>query len=193
MTDLELRLTQLRAEHLALHNRRDTTAIDVPSAVWLCRTIEREQFTRILELGSGFSTWVLRDWQHDHPLVDVWTIDDEQPWLEKTRAEIERRRLPAEHFWTFNGFRALHNVTFDLVFVDLDNMRTRLTHAEKFIQWTRPGGLLVFDDWHFSDYAAEMTSILAKHGLTVHEAWDTMDRHGRYLAWTQVSSHPRTE
>lgn len=191
-------LTRLRAHHLTLRNRRDTTAIDVPSAAWLCHACEIVSAKRILELGSGFSSWALRTWQIDHPEVEIWTVDDELPWLEKTQRELESLGVRTDHcipFATLCELTTITNIEFDVVFVDLDNMETRVRHAADFVRWTRPNGLMILDDWHTMPYREHMTSALAMHGITIAEIPESIDRHGRFLAMGHrpVSSLPSPE
>lgn len=185
---LRVQLSHLRQRHLAEHGRRDTTAIDVPSATWLCHAIERERATRVLELGSGFSSWALRHWQQSHPSVDVWTVDDEILWLEKTKAELVMLGYRTDHILSFADLLLHHpHESFDLVFVDLDNMETRITHAEQFVRYTRSGGLLVLDDWQMPHYHTPMTIALATCNVFVHAVPESIDPHGRYLAVGRVA------
>lgn len=179
-------LTLLRTRHLSANKRRDTTAIDVPSAAWLCECCERVQAMRVLELGSGFSTWALRSWQVHHPETEIWTIDDEHRWLETTRSEIAGYGWNLEHIMHLDELLATScDHAFDVVFVDLDNMRTRLFYAPRIVAWTKPGGIIVFDDWHMPDYRAQMREYMAGRGIAIIEEDATRDPHGRYLAWGQ--------
>lgn len=191
--DIEKILTDLRAEHLRRNNRRPQTALDVPAAVWLWHACERERATRVLELGSGFSSWTLRHWQRfagverGGVVPIVWTVDDEPKWLETTRIELLEQGFSRNGMISFDDAlssplgRPADN-QFDLVFVDLDSTATRRRYAEQFVRWVKPGGLLVLDDWHMPHYRGPMTERLAALGMTVEPLPETTDEWGRYMA-----------
>lgn len=187
-------MTELRAKHLGRNNRRAQTALDVKAAAWLWRMCESEHAERVLELGSGFSSWALRHWQQyagttRDQTPELWTVDDEARWLETTRLELEELGFSTENLAAFDDLLASDcDGHFDVVFVDLDNTGTRLRHAEAFVRWTKPGGLLVLDDWHMDHYRPPMTAALAALGVTVAPVLDTMDEWGRYLAVGRVGT-----
>ncbi len=191
--DVHTILTDLRAQHLGRNNRRAQTALDVPAAVWLWNACQRENAQRVLELGSGFSSWALRHWQQRaaverNVMPDVWTIDDEAKWLETTRIELTAQGFATDRLVAFDDLRDWDprewrpHLFFDVVFVDLDNTGTRLAHAERFVSWTKPGGLLVLDDWHMAHYREPMTRRLAALGVAVDALPETTDEWGRYMA-----------
>jgi hypothetical protein len=200
MTDDDALLALLMEQHrvhCGKNKRRDCTAIGVAAAAWVWRACEREQARgaavafRVLELGSGFSSTVLRLWQQQAPPVtDVWTVDDEARWLATTRIELAGLGLPVDNLWDFAVLLAADPGAFapgcfGLVFVDLDGTGTRVRHAEQFVKWTAPGGLLVLDDWHMAHYREPMTARLAALGLAVVPVPETTDAYGRYLAWAR--------
>lgn len=189
--DVEQIMIDLRARHLGRNNRRAQTALDVKAAAWLWRACEAELAWRVLELGSGFSSWALRHWQQHTTAVrgwtpQVWTVDDEARWLETTRLELVELGFDTFGVLDFSTvLRSAPDGFFDVVFVDLDNTATRVRHAADFVRWTKPGGLLVLDDWHMPHYREPMLLDLTSRGLVVNEAPETTDEWGRYLAWTR--------
>lgn len=191
-------ITDLRAQHLGRNNRRPQTALDVPASVWLWNACQREKANRVLELGSGFSSWVLRHWQQRATsergsTPSVWTVDDEPKWLETTRLELLERNFDTSRMAHFDTALTDCAVTsFDLTFVDLDNTATRLKHAADFVRWTRSGGLLVLDDWHMPHYREPMTAKLADLGISVEPLPETTDEWGRYMAMGRKPDVART-
>lgn len=193
--NVEQMLAGLRRRHLAHNHRRAQTALDVPASAWLWRACDREQAERVLELGSGFSSWALRSWQakakrarERTPVAapQVWTIDDEAKWLATTRIELTELGLDTTNLWSLArliecGFAN----AFDVVFVDLDSAATRVKYVGEIVQWAKPGGLIVLDDWHMPHYRAPMTLALASRGMHVFDVPETTDEWGRYLAWTR--------
>jgi hypothetical protein len=52
---------------------------------------------RLLDLGSGFSSYVLRAYAAGVPGAVGWSVDDDPAWLEKTRAFLVSEGLSTEH------------------------------------------------------------------------------------------------
>lgn len=189
----------LRADHLArgkrrhAHlSRRDETALSWEAAAWIVTQAEvlaeaaRGRF-RVLEAGSGFSTTVLREWQQRTPArvpVEVWTTDLSWPWLGRTAFELELRALSTDHLHQHEVFDCLPGMTetFDLVLCDLGSTSDRLSRLDRFMHYPRPGGLLVFDDWHMAHYTAAALPRLRKQGFEPVPILETTDHHGRHLA-----------
>lgn len=181
------RLADLRAYHLTLKNRRDQTAIDLPSALFLLEVCWTERAERVLELGSGFSSWVLREWQRrEGPSSEVWTVDDEEPWLLKTVGELKSLKFRTDHCMTYANLQNMPLVEyFDVIFLDMDSTATRVENARKVVEWLKHGGILLMDDWHMEHYRVPMTSALEEMGMGVVAKPGTADQWGRHLAWSR--------
>ena len=114
------------------------------------------------------------------------SLDDRrriQTVFETTRLELEELGFSTDELSDFETLCQLAPADyFDVVFVDLDNTATRIRHADRFVSWTRPRGLLVLDDWHMDHYRDPMTRQLAALGVHVEALPETTDEWGRYLA-----------
>lgn len=185
-------LASLRATHVVRAGRRPETAIDVQTAWYLCDRMrawnERQEYVRILDLGSGFSSVVFR-WYMTHLRPDprtweVWTTDHDWRWLGTALYELEDRGLDTRHMLNHEVFTQLPaRIThgkFDLVFLDLADTARRVEQTELVQRWRQPRGIVVLDDWHMEHYRELATPKWADYDLVVRE--DTTDQYGRYVA-----------
>ena len=122
----------------------------------------------VVDLGSGFTSWAIRDWamQQGRP-IDVHSVDDSPEWLEKTRGWLAEKDLADNnlHVWSefvTKGFGG----HFDLVIHDLGFMDTRYRVLDDAIGLARPGGLVLLDDMHKPDFRDQALARLESQGLT---------------------------
>jgi len=115
---------------------------------------ERRQVERVVDLGSGFTSWALRDWARSQPRdITVHSVDDSPEWLEKTRAYLSETDLADDtlHVWSQFVGKGLSG-SFDLVVHDLGFMDTRYEVLDEAIALARPGGIVLLDDMHKPDF-----------------------------------------
>jgi predicted O-methyltransferase YrrM len=103
---------------------------------------------RILDLGSGFTSYVLRTHAVEGGSAAVVTVDDDPTWLERSRAFLESHRLPTDEMSSWDEFSASAPPPFQLVVHDLGNMSVRAATLRRVLELTAPDGLLVLDDIH---------------------------------------------
>ena len=134
----------------------------------LCDTYKPE---RALDLGSGFSTWVIAS----HTDSTVVTIDDAPEWLAATADFLRSRETRNVQF---GGLDLLNQLTgpFDLVFHDLGDIATRANWLPKVQTLVSSSGWLVLDDAHKRHYRPH----LPKAALSMR--WLTLDDFGRWCA-----------
>ena len=177
-------LAGLYERHLQRKGRRSQTAISLGAARALWRLLDGRAPGAVLELGSGFSSSVIRAWQRAHPGAVVYTTDSEWKWLGVTLYELELEELDTSHMLHHDVFARLPGTQerFDLIFFDLADTDTRAQWAPRVVEWLRPAGLLVLDDWHMPHYRARVLPLLQERGFTVTPLPETTDEFGRYLA-----------
>jgi predicted O-methyltransferase YrrM len=178
-------LTGLRTRHLARVCRRDQTAISLAAARSLWGLLTTWAPRAVLELGSGFSSSVIRLWQQGQGPrrpVTVYTTDDNWRWLGETLYELEQEHLDTSHVLHQDVFARIVPRQFDVLFLDLADTGTRLALAPTLPRWLKSQGLLILDDWHMEHYREPMTAALVDHGLTVTPIPASEDEYGRYLA-----------
>jgi predicted O-methyltransferase YrrM len=107
----------------------------------------------ILDLGSGFSSFVFRK-----SGARVKSVDDQPAWLERTRAFLAAKRLPVEELCALDQLGAADRGAYDLVFYDLGSMETRERHLETALAAAAPAGWIVLDDCHKARFWKQVES-----------------------------------
>lgn len=104
-----------------------------------------------MDMGSGFSSYVLRVWSSESGAT-VCSVDDDPDWLDRTRDYLATFKLGTErlHLWP-----DVPPGPFDLVFHDIAKgtrreatMRDSLSRASRFVVW---------DDAHHAGHRRAMT------------------------------------
>ena len=137
----------------------------------------------ILDLGSGFSSYVLRTYatRAEHE-CQVTSVDDDRHWLKQTENHLAQHGLPTDRVLHWDEFR--HAPTagrFDLVFHDLGNMDTRAIALPTVLQTLTQTGVLVLDDMHKRHYRQKAERYVGSQGWRLLSArTQTLDPFGRY-------------
>jgi predicted O-methyltransferase YrrM len=145
----------------------------------LCNIIKPK---RILDLGSGFSSFVFRQYMVNAPLKpDVWSVDDSPFWLEKTHEFLAANSLPNENLITWDLFLKKNVETFDLILYDLGSMDIRRKMISKIAPLINSNGAMVMDDTQFTSYRRYARQIFKECDLDYYSLkFFTRDKYGRY-------------
>jgi len=164
-------------------------AISLELAEQLVRLCDERQPKRILDLGSGFSSYVLGKWAKEHG-AECWSVDDKKDWLEKTQDFVYGHDAAANnHGWEL--WEQFYNPRpgrtdrgkFDFVCYDMGTLHTRMRVIRPVMFHVAPGGLLVMDDLNFTEYHRAVEWLLNRWGFTKESLKEqTLDQFGRY-AW----------
>jgi hypothetical protein len=148
-------------------------------ATILDKTIRQMKPSRLLDLGSGFSSYVMR--LSGTPTVSV---DKDAGWLGKTRDFLEKNHLSTENLIsmgdvvepnTFLGYTLGWDEQFDIILLDYA-MEDRVT---LFKYCREHGRIILLDDMHFKDYR-EAAQEYFKDDIILSLEEETMDAYGRY-------------
>jgi len=143
----------------------------------LCEGLEPQ---RVLDLGSGFSSFTLRSYQPARGRPATCSVDDSPEWLQRTQDYLDEQGVPTNDLWTWRDFRAAGHAPFDLVFYDLGRMNLRREALRQALSLGR-GGVVLLDDMHKHEYAQEAYSVLAELGCTWFNLRAlTLDERGRF-------------
>lgn len=144
----------------------------------VCRA---KRFTRLLDLGSGLSSFVFRCYADENPGVTVFSVDDDEAWLAKTIGFLKKKSLNTTNVMTLRHFRSLNEAGFDCILHDMNFVEVRINQVSEVLAIVNPGGLVVFDDVHKPDYRAGLLSKLAPEKGSVFSLKPvTEDQFGRY-------------
>jgi len=155
-------------------------AISWELVVYLDKLIRSLKPKRILDLGSGFSSFLFRFTD-----ADVTTVDTDAEWLKKTEVFLNEYKRPITKMYhlTFPINEELKKVVqepYDLVLLDLGI-------AEKDREQMFPllnGKVLILDDMHFAEYRARAQEFFRNRTIFSLQD-DTKDAYDRF-AWMVV-------
>lgn len=146
----------------------DPIAISLELAVFLAVVCSETRPRAILDLGSGFSSYVFRSYMKradpDSSPV-VFSIDQSSRWLAETGRFLDVRGLDSKNLFTWDDFLASKRPRFDLVLQDIADLGTRVDMISQVIAECTPGAVLVIDDMHVPGYRRAVISELDKRGL----------------------------
>ena len=131
-------------------------AVSLEVAAMLFAFCETTRPRRLIDLGSGFSSYVLRRYQKgcgadERPFVK--SVDDAAEWLEQTRRFLRGHDLSEEKVIALDELGENDAGTYDLVFHDVGRMPTRKAWLPRALDLARHGSGVVFlDDCHKPDY-----------------------------------------
>ena len=164
-------------------HRQAQSAMGYESGKYLEKMLPEWGPATVLDLGSGFSSVVLRRYAaRMKPTPQVVTVDQFDVFLRLTQRDCAELQLPDGSWHLLHEFK--HTPAgFELVVLDLAGVMPRVRLFPQVDEWLVPGGRLVLDDWQMVDSRAGMEPLLKAHGygLTVLES-ETRDEFGRYLA-----------
>jgi predicted O-methyltransferase YrrM len=124
-----------------------------------CRLLQPKS---VLDTGSGYSSFVLRMYAAQTSVpVSVVSVDDNEAWLETTKAFLKRNDLPLTGAMTWSDAFAHRLSSFDLVLHDLglaEEDRARTLGVA--LQAVRPGGIVLLDDMHMERYGPYARQVL---------------------------------
>lgn len=146
---------------------------------WFCKD---KEITSILDLGSGFSSYVFNTYSQNVSLsVNVTSIDDHDGWLEKTKQFLLKNRISDPQVLHLDSFD-FQSSSFDLVFHDLGSMDVRKNSFHNVVSSVSYNdGFIVLDDMHKKDYERFVSNNLKKYScdhLSLKN--QTLDDFGRF-------------
>ena len=160
-------------------------ALSLNCATLLGYLVQETKPPRILDLGSGFSSYVLRRFSAEYGGV-VFSVDDNKDWLEKTRFYLEAKGTSSINLEYWDDFiQRLKGCSdkeqFDLVFHDLGSMETRKDTLAFVVGLAKPGGIVILDDMHKSHYFKFVEGFLSANPMQyAHLEKLLLDNHGRW-------------
>lgn len=164
---------------------RDVSSPDMAAslelAAWLFVLCRANGYQRIADLGSGFSSYAFRRYAKEAPGVEVFSIDDDETWLIKTKQFLSSHQLDTDHLMTLEQFTAGAPSDFDCILHDLNFVEVRINYVNGLLARLKPGGLLIMDDVHKREYLTAVLERLTKQSGELYDLKPvTLDQFGRY-------------
>jgi predicted O-methyltransferase YrrM len=166
-------------------------AISLNTAVFLTILCEALKPENIMDLGSGFSSFVLRSYARSREEIRVWSVDDSPEWLEHTKEFLTRHNLSSDRVLLWGSVERLRNIRFDLIFHDLGNMKLRKDSFGTVLKLGEKA-IILLDDMHKDSYADFVRRYLRgyPHRYFNLQAY-TLDQFGRYAGLLLLEARSR--
>lgn len=157
-------------------------AISLEMSIFLYLFCDITKPKSILDLGSGFSSFVFRHYQATTEVKpDVWTVDDDEEWLEKTRTFLVLHGLLDENLITLDLFLQRGPKSFDLILHDLGSMETRAKTLATVLTLSHSNGLVILDDVDKSEYFKILLQVTKRFDCELYNLkFYTLDSIGRH-------------
>lgn len=160
---------------------RADMAASLQCMVFLENMCRLNSFKKLLDLGSGFSSYVFRDYAKNDASINVWSVDDNPQWIEKTREYLRHHQLSDNNLVLLEEFISAEETDFDLVLLDLNFVEMRKNYIRLAVECCRPGGMIVFDDVHKPEFMFEVLQQSRYLPIKLYDLQDlTFDQFGRY-------------
>ena len=160
----------------------DEMAISIELSVFLSVLCKLLTPRGILDLGSGFSSFVFRFYsQKADPKPIVYSVDDSKEWLKKTEIFLRDNNVPTDNIVVWKTFSENNAETFDIILHDLGSIEVRKNTLEDIMKLVRPGGVIILDDLHQVEYALFVKETIKKYRLRCYNLKEfTKDKFGRF-------------
>ncbi len=141
---------------------------------------ELKRSNKILDLGSGFSSFVSRFYSQENKDVSCYSVDDDKTWLMRTVDYLNEKQVDSSNCFVLDQFISSDESEFDTILLDLNYVEVRRNFIGLTIERCKKGGLILFDDVHKADYRYD---VLKQAGslITLYDIRSlTLDQFGRY-------------
>lgn len=181
-------ISYIKVEHKFYVDNISQMAASLPCCLCLLALYDELKPDRILDLGSGISSYCLRLLKQLHDLdTDIWSIDSDPGWLETSKLYCIGNGLDYRNFKTWDTIKD-STEPFDLIFVDIDMSPKRKYYFEPvFNQFSKPGTVVMLDDMHKSlIYPAFDRFMKTKSYKEIDIKALTLDEYGRFSRLVEV-------
>jgi hypothetical protein len=134
-------------------------AASLQAGAFLLALCRNERITSAIDLGSGFSSYVLRRWASEAECV-VCSVDDDPIWLARTQGFLAAQHLAAGSWCAWPD---IPDRAFDLVFHDLAHGTRREEAMPAALRAS--SRLAVFDDAQLRRHRAAMRASCGEAGV----------------------------
>ncbi len=170
----------------ALHHEYVTTVStpEMAASFELCRFLamlhHASPIGKSADLGSGFTSYALRKFGQQHN-TNVWSVDDNPEWLQKTGLYLSSKGLATSNLNTLEQFIQSGERDFNLILLDLNFVEIRKDYIDFVLDICAAGGLVIFDDVHKPQFRLEVLRKASHHPVSLYDLKPlTEDRFKRF-------------
>jgi predicted O-methyltransferase YrrM len=127
---------------------------------------ERLEPRVILDLGSGFSSYVFRHYARSRPGTTVYSVDDHDYWLSQTSLHLRQNGLSDRDLLTWRDL-SCQPLTADLILHDLGSSDTRCRMMLELARFMNPATTVILDDVHKRPIREAAKALVRTQGLRV--------------------------
>jgi predicted O-methyltransferase YrrM len=144
---------------------------------------------RLLDIGSGFSSYALRLWATRNG-SEVTSVDDDPDWLRRTKGYLEASSLPVSNLITWDAFAKDVHDPFDFILHDIgSDMEYRRAMLAPVLTHAATNSLVVLDDMHKHGNERHARRVLSDRGFEIYSLRaHTLDYINRF-AWLAIRTH----
>ncbi len=118
---------------------------------------------RIIDFGSGFTSFIFRYYARHDPDIEVWSVDDSSEWLKKTEAFLKSKNVSLKNLFSLESVKQKLTAPFDLILYDMGTFETRMANLKYVLGMLAKDGIIVLDDMHGADYGCFVMDSLKKN------------------------------
>jgi len=156
-------------------------AISLETAALLALCVRKFPLRRIMDTGSGFSSYLLRRECENKQETEHWSIEDDTHWLRRTIGFLQAHSLSSDNLLLWDEFQLRAQLrNFDLIFHDMGSMRSRVASLPEIETRLSESGMLVLDDMHKPSFREAAHLQLQSRFKLQSLVGLTLDLHGRF-------------
>jgi predicted O-methyltransferase YrrM len=144
-------------------------AASLELAAFIFSVCKVKRFKRLLDVGSGFSSFIFRLYASEVDDAIVYSIDDDVLWMEKTKEYLAKNNLNTDNTSAVDAFFNSGIGDFDMILHDMNFVEVRINYVEKVLAASKVGGMVIMDDVHKPDYMVSLMSKLKNTKSTIYD------------------------
>lgn len=145
-------------------------SISYKQAQFLLRLVASLSPESILDLGSGFSTYIFALYNKciSANKVNIVSVDESSFWLKATTDFLAQKHLNVDRVTTYEEYLE-NNIKgkYEFYFVDIGGFELHLEIIESLLQNSNHDYFIVVDDFHVPNYRSSLKSIVNNNKRTI--------------------------
>ena len=124
-------------------------AASLRSCIFLVCIYETIKPNKILDLGSGFSSYTLRYFKNKFNFnTKIYSVDSSIDWLDKSKDFCKKKNVDVSNFYSWDDIKNM-TMPFDLIFMDIDKTKKRIAYFDHiYSHYLSKNTFMLVDDMH---------------------------------------------